>query len=120
MTASALVKAACEGKAWLMGKETWPGLMTLSSHLLAELPGIEWAVETLLTSGNLGFQVRESHAKVPDRPSDGRAVAEGGRQGPANREDVDRAVHPGCGCILAGSSVWSRSSSLPSPEPPSW
>ena len=30
MTASALVKAACEGKAWLMGKETWPGLMALS------------------------------------------------------------------------------------------
>ena len=33
MKPSAQVKAACDGQAWLMGKETWPGLMALSSHL---------------------------------------------------------------------------------------
>ena len=25
-------KAACDGRAWLMGKETWRGLMALASH----------------------------------------------------------------------------------------
>jgi hypothetical protein len=41
MKTSPQVKAACDGQVWLMGKETWPGLMALAKRLLVELPGIE-------------------------------------------------------------------------------
>lgn len=42
---AAQVKAACDGQAWLMGKQTWPGLIGPGEPLLVELPRIETGAE---------------------------------------------------------------------------
>ena len=65
MAASALVKAACEGKAWSMGKETWPGLMALSSHLWRSCreSNPAWKIALACVNARIGYAERRESTR---------------------------------------------------------